>query len=176
MHLPTHPSDRKMGPATVAAMVALDIGFNFANVIVLPLLLGIGIDSGAWDISDVALAKLRSNVKELTLSIQIEQRDIVTHPPLANSFDVIVVTRFLDRSIITPITQSLKEKGIIFYQTFTRQKIDSAGPNNPDYLLETNELLKLFEEMTTLFYREDGRCGDSSRGIRNEAMLVAQKI
>jgi predicted RND superfamily exporter protein len=31
---------------TVAAAVALDIRFNFANVLVLPLLLGIGVDSG----------------------------------------------------------------------------------------------------------------------------------
>ncbi len=31
---------------TVAAMVLLDIPFNFANVIVIPLLLGIGVDSG----------------------------------------------------------------------------------------------------------------------------------
>ena len=34
------------GALTVAAMVALDIPFNFANVIALPLLLGIGVDNG----------------------------------------------------------------------------------------------------------------------------------
>ena len=34
------------GCYTVATMVALDISFNFANVITLPLLLGIGVDNG----------------------------------------------------------------------------------------------------------------------------------
>ena len=34
------------GALTVAAMVALGIAFNFANVIALPLLLGIGVDNG----------------------------------------------------------------------------------------------------------------------------------
>jgi len=34
------------GTATVACMVLIDLPFNFANVIVLPLLLGMGVDSG----------------------------------------------------------------------------------------------------------------------------------
>jgi len=34
------------GSLTIGAMVALDIPFNFANVIVLPLLIGLGVDSG----------------------------------------------------------------------------------------------------------------------------------
>ena len=34
------------GLITIAAMVAIGIPFNFANVICLPLLLGIGVDNG----------------------------------------------------------------------------------------------------------------------------------
>ncbi len=49
---------------TVAAMVALDISFNFANVIVLPLLFGIGVDSG---VHLVHRSKMRMSKDELLL-------------------------------------------------------------------------------------------------------------
>jgi hopanoid biosynthesis associated RND transporter like protein HpnN len=49
---------------TLAAMAALGIDFNFANVIVLPLLLGIGVDSG---IHLVHRAKMRRSPTELLL-------------------------------------------------------------------------------------------------------------
>ena len=49
---------------TVASMAALDIPFNFANVIVLPLLFGIGVDSG---VHLVHRAKMRRSPDELLL-------------------------------------------------------------------------------------------------------------
>jgi hopanoid biosynthesis associated RND transporter like protein HpnN len=52
------------GLVTVAAMAALDIAFNFANVIVLPLLFGIGVDSG---IHLVHRSKMRLSADELLL-------------------------------------------------------------------------------------------------------------
>jgi len=52
------------GLTTVAAMAALDIHFNFANVVVLPLLLGVGVDSG---IHLVHRAKMRISKDEFLL-------------------------------------------------------------------------------------------------------------
>ena len=49
---------------TVATMVALDVPFNFANVIVLPLLFGIGVDSG---VHLVHRSKMRMSDDELLL-------------------------------------------------------------------------------------------------------------
>ena len=49
---------------TVAAMAALGIDFNFANVIVLPLLFGVGVDSG---IHLVHRSKMRHSRTELLL-------------------------------------------------------------------------------------------------------------
>ena len=111
----------------------------------------------------------------LRLHLELELRDVVLHPPSPASFDVIVVTRFLDRGLVPAITAALRPDGLVYYQTFTRDKLDGAGPSNPDYLLGRNELLKLFATLTILYYREDGRVGDIGRGNRNEAMLVAQK-
>jgi tellurite methyltransferase len=39
-----------------------------------------------------------------------------------NAFDVIVVSRFLDRTLSDAIIDALKPDGLLFYQTFTRDK------------------------------------------------------
>lgn len=134
-----------------------------------------GLTTSAWDISDVAVEKLNSISESLSLIINSEVRDVLENPPSKNSFDVIVVSRFLDRSIVGSLIEALKPGGFIFYQTFIIDKQPDTGPNNPDYLLKTNELLKLFQTLTVRVYREEGLAGNMTEGFRNEAMLVAQK-
>ena len=51
--------------------------------------------------------------------------------------------------------------------------MDSVGPSNPDYLLEENELLRLFPRLILRGYREDSGFGDTD--LRNQAYLVAEK-
>ncbi len=134
-----------------------------------------GLDVHAWDISDIALEKLGQQAVKTGLHIEIEQRDIIINPPGPEMFDVIVVAHFLDRKLIPHIVAAIRKNGLIFYQTFTSNKLDDIGPNNPDYLLARNELLELFSSLNIVLYREDDRTGDPARGHRNEAMLIAQK-
>jgi hypothetical protein len=46
---------------------------------------------------------------------------------------------------------------------------------NLAYRLAPQELLTLFHPLRLLVYREEGNVGDTMRGWRNEALLVAQK-
>jgi tellurite methyltransferase len=64
----------------------------------------------------------------------------------------------------------------LFYQTFTRNKLDQHGPSNPDYLLGDNELLSLFSSLSLVFYQEYARIGDWRYGNRNEACFIGQKF
>ena len=134
-----------------------------------------GLISHAWDISDVAIEQLNATCNTLSLEIKTEVRDVSSNPPSKNSFDVIVVSRFLDRSLVQGLVDALKLGGFIFYQTFVVDKQPDIGPNNPEYLLKPNELLKLFQSLTVRVYREEGLEGNLAEGFRNEAMLVAQK-
>ena len=134
-----------------------------------------GLQTHAWDISPEALKVIDVTAARENLDLITEQRDIVLQPPAANSFDVIVVSRFLDRRIIDPLIAALRANGQIYYQTFIKDKRDAIGPNNPDYRLDTNELLRLFSALKIIFYREEGTIGDVSKGFRNEAMLIGQK-
>lgn len=134
-----------------------------------------GLQTCAWDISQEALNLLDQVISSDNLKLTLEQRDIVLDPPEVDSFDVIVVCHFLDASIISPLINALREDGLIFYQTFIKDKRDDYGPKNPDYRLDDNELLKLFAPLHIVYYHEEGTIGDLSKGFRNEAMLIAQR-
>ena len=134
-----------------------------------------GLAVAAWDNSATALATLAHMARQHALHIACQRRDISRRPPAPASFDVIVVSRFLDRDLMAAIKRALRQHGLIFYQTFTKEKVDDRGPRNPAYLLDKNELLGFFNDWPLLYYREEGQTGDLRRGFRNQAMLVAQK-
>jgi 2-polyprenyl-3-methyl-5-hydroxy-6-metoxy-1,4-benzoquinol methylase len=135
-----------------------------------------GLSTQAWDFSEVALQVLTTQAQYSQLSIATELRDVVKHPPVAESFDVIVVSRFLDRSIIDRLIHALRPNGLIYYQTFIQEKDPSVGPNNVQFLLAANELLNLFSRLRIIVYREEAKVGDFQAGFRNEAMIIAQRV
>ena len=98
-------------------------------------------ESHAWDISSIAIEKLNEISNSLNLNINTEIRDVVAQPPEANSFDVIVVSHFLDRQIMPNIISALRENGLLFYQTFTMARVQDTGPSSEKYRLGKNELL-----------------------------------
>lgn len=134
-----------------------------------------GLQVSAWDLSPVAIAELQSLAKQQGLDISAEVRDVVSLPPGPGCFDVIVVSYFLERSLAPLICAALRPGGLLFYQTFVRDKVAQTGPMNPQYLLAENELLELFGALRLRVYREEGRIGDPGRGLRNEAILVGQR-
>ncbi len=134
-----------------------------------------GLTTTAWDLSEVAVSKLRRFASQQHLSIQAEARDIQPHHLQPASYDVICVSAFLERQLCPAITAALRPGGLLFYQTFTRLKVHEGGPSNPDFLLATGELLTLFSSLSPVVYREEADCGDISRGLRNQACLIARK-
>ena len=57
------------------------------------LLAGHGLDTRAWDISDVVIQQVQKYSNREGLSILAETRNVRLNPPIENSFDVIVVSR-----------------------------------------------------------------------------------
>lgn len=134
-----------------------------------------GLTTSAWDISAVVIERLKSLPIVADLAMTFEARDIVQQPPPPASFDLIVVSYFLDRTLIPHIKQALKPSGLLFYQTFTQTYVNEGGPSSRDFRLADNELLQLFGDYQVLAYREEGRVGDLRQGYRDEALIVAQK-
>jgi len=129
----------------------------------------------AWDISSVAIEKLNAAAKSLDLNLNTEIRDVVARPPEENSFDVIVVSHFLDRQIMPNIIAALRKNGLLFYQTFTKLRVQETGPSSDKYRLGKNELLDLCKDLDVIVYREEGLIGNTESGFRNEALFIGQR-
>lgn len=140
------------------------------------LLARAGLEVTAWDLSPVAIGRLQAFADEQGLvGLRAEVRDVEGDPPTVDAFDLIAVSYFLNRSLIPALIASLRQGGLIFYQTFTRIALTERGPSNPDYRLGDNELLDLFSPLAIRFYREENRLGDLSQGVRDVAMLVGER-
>ncbi len=137
------------------------------------LLAARGLETSAWDLSPVAIDRLRAHASAEDLPIQARVRDVQAEPPEADTFDVIVVAYFLERDLAPALERALRPGGLLFYQTWTREAVDDRGPGNPLFRLAPNELLQLFPGLRVIAYREEGLFGDSAQGLRNEAWLVA---
>jgi 2-polyprenyl-3-methyl-5-hydroxy-6-metoxy-1,4-benzoquinol methylase len=134
-----------------------------------------GLTTHAWDTSETAIQRLVAYAQTSKVSLQAEVRDVIRRPPATNQFDVIVVCHFLARELATALMNALKINGLLFYQTFTLSCVDTQGPRNPLFRLTDNELLKLFNPLQVVIYREEGLLGETTRGFRNEALFIGQK-
>ncbi len=118
------------------------------------LLAAAGLEAHAWDQADVALTQCRAFAESASLTVHTRTVDVVAAPPEPLSFDVIVVSRFLDRALAPALINALRPQGLLFYQTFVVG--NRHGPSNPDYLLKPNELLTLFSGLQIRAYQESG--------------------
>lgn len=134
-----------------------------------------GLKTYAWDYSSVAIQRLLQQASQRGLALNTEVRDVIAAPPPPEKFDVIVICHFLERSLAPLIIKALKSDGLLFYQTFTRQKVTAEGPQNPDFLLDDNELLQSFSALRIIVYREESTVGNITQGFRNQALLIGQK-
>jgi len=73
-------------------------------------------------------------------------------------FDLVVVTRYLQRDLFGSIARALRPGGIVLYETFTSgQLAHDRGPRSPDHLLHPGELADVFAGLDRVFYEEVDR-------------------
>ncbi len=155
-----------------ASGIALDLACGFAANAFFMAARGLHVD--ALDISPVAIAAVNQRAQQLPVTGIV--RDIEAKGLLQKQYQVIVVSYFLNRALIPEILACLAPSGLLFYQTWTREKVSAQGPGNPEYLLCRGELLVFCQEMQVLHYHEEGAVGDISKGLRNQACIIARKV
>jgi tellurite methyltransferase len=70
-------------------------------------------------------------------------------------FDVVLITRYLQRDLFPSIWELPKTGGVVLYETFTvNQRRLGFGPTSADHLLQPGELRQFFERFDVLFYEE----------------------
>src|SRR5262245_6985205 len=83
--------------------------------------------------------------------------DLTQHPLPIARFDLIVVSRYLQRDLFPALRSAVADGGVVLYETFTTaQRALGTGPTSPDHLLEPGELRSRFEVAGwhVLFYEE----------------------
>lgn len=81
--------------------------------------------------------------------------------PLAGeTFDAIVVTRYLHRPTFPALLDALAEDGTLIYETFARVQ-EFGRPTRPEFLLEPGDLERVRGRLSVVAYEEglDGRRG-----------------
>lgn len=152
---------------------ALDVACGLgANAL---LLAQHGFQVDACDASSVALTKLAQFAELEQLPIATLSCDLENNWQAPRQYDLIVCSHYLYRPLCSQLQTALRPKGLLYYQTFTREKISSKGPSCDDYLLERGELLRLFSKLQPVFYREDGLHGELLSGQRNTACFIGAK-
>jgi 2-polyprenyl-3-methyl-5-hydroxy-6-metoxy-1,4-benzoquinol methylase len=81
--------------------------------------------------------------------------DLTASPLPRGRFELVLVTRYLQRDLFARLKEALVPGGAIVYETFTdRQLAHRWGPTSPDHLLRAGELRAYFEYFDVLFYEE----------------------
>ena len=88
-----------------------------------------------------------------------------------NSYQGMLVFRYLHRPLIDDIKQAVCSGGIVIYETFTIENRQFGRPNRDAFLLQLGELKEMFSDWECLYYFE-GIKQDPDRAI---AQIVCKK-
>lgn len=112
-----------------------------------------GLKTHAWDISDNALTVLNNfaSLNHLPITPLITDLEQMLLP--YQQFDVIVVSRYLDRKQFAAISDALKPNGLLFYQTFLAP-VQKNAPNNSDFYIQPGEFNRAWPKLETQVYGE----------------------
>jgi tellurite methyltransferase len=126
------------------------------------------------DNNEAALQSISSELEQTDLNgecwlVDFEKKG--TSPLKGKLFDAVLVFNYLHRPLFDSIKQAIRPGGLIAYETFTLDQREFGRPNNPDFLLQSNELKKVFSGWEIL-QEFEGEAVDPQRAI---ASLIARR-
>jgi SAM-dependent methyltransferase len=136
---------------------ALEIACGFGDNAI--YLAQAGFTVTAIDISAVGLKRARERADAAGVSVAFLLTDAEDFDYGVETFDLITVFYFLNRSIFPAVKRALKRGGICIYKTYTLGERRYRPGLNRDYLLRKGELKDLFGGFEILLYEE----GDSGK-------------
>ena len=103
------------------------------------------------------------------LAARLWAADLEVSPLPRDRFDLLICTRYLQRSLWPGLRGAVRPGGFVIYETFTvAQLAHGAGPRSPDHLLRHGELRRVFDGWQ-LWHAREHRSPDAV------AQVVARK-
>ena len=100
-------------------------------------LVGMGLQVLAVD-QDVSAVQALDNPLITSQRVDLEQAE---WPLLGLKFSAVVVTNYLYRPFLDRLPEMLQEEGVLIYETFAQGNGEFGKPSNPNFLLNSGELL-----------------------------------
>ena len=134
-----------------------------------------GLEVHAWDISKVAVSHLAERAGSLGLNIQTRVINITAAALPVESYNLVITSHYLDRSLPPAILDATRPGGLICYQTFTAEKQANIGPSNPEYLLQPNELQSFVPNCEILAFKDESQNTNKDHPLAGRAFIIARK-
>lgn len=151
--LPRVAAHCQPAPSGARSPRALDLAMGHGRH--LPLLAGAGFRPFGVDLSMAAVRDAVSRAAASGVRVAAFCADMTVHPLPARWFDLVLVTRYLDRARMPALADAVAPGGFVIYETFTRHQLRlGRGPTSPAHLLEQGELASCFSDHALLFYEE----------------------
>ena len=128
----------------------------------------------AMDISAAALERGAQRAAELGVEVNWVEVDLDSVELAPDSYDLVVVARYVNRVITDALMASLRDGGHLVYEQHFRTEQAVDGPSSQRFRLQPNELLEMFHDLRVLYYREGLRTDRDGRTMAL-AQLVACK-
>lgn len=109
------------------------------------------------DISEQALARARQSASERNLAIQFESMDFDLHTPATGAWDLVVMMRFMNRTVQPKLASLLKPGGLLLmeHHVVTDKSVRGPQPPNDDsFRLRPNEIINDCDGLHVIFYSE----------------------
>lgn len=116
----------------------------------------------AYDVSEVAINHIRSKAEQLQLEVEpfmCDLTDLTLFDEKKSSFDLVVITYYLDRELFPVVKDLLVDDGYFFMETYYRAPGGSSGSVSERYKLDSQELLEVFGDFQVLFFEENEQEG-----------------
>jgi len=135
------------------------------------------------DIREAALAAIKDNLlsdelrdkAHLAKNWQVDFEDNDNDSLNKETYTGILVFNYLHRPLMAQIKNAIIPEGFIFYETFTSKQSQYGRPSNPDFLLNSGELLEHFSSWKIHHHFEGIVKCDNSQSNKAIAQIIAEK-
>jgi len=124
----------------------------------------------AVDFSDYALAKIDDIDSINKIEVDLDNYDLAI-----DKYDLIININYLNRRLLPQIKESLRDGGLLIFETFIIAHGDFEQPSNREFLLRQNELLHSFIGLDIIYYEERDDTNLRGEKIRLASLVARQK-
>ncbi len=125
-----------------------------------------GFKVDAFDISEEAIKIAIKEARRRKLTVNFLVCDALSYPFPENTYSLVINLYFLKRELFPLIKRTLKDKGVLIFETYNEKHKSVKPAFNPDFLLKEGELKESFKDLEILHYEES----------TNVTTLVAKKV